>query len=367
MKSIIEKSSPIPLYKQLKKIIENQIKSGEKKPVEMISSEKEFCAIHGISQITVRKAIFELVNEGVLYRIPGKGTFVAHEEHGTRASSKLKTDNVGFVISREHDPIFSNTFYSYIFSGVEEESRAHGYNLIYQVLDEKLMFDPSAFKLIADRKVDGLLLVGEMSHSFISNLKAKDIPVVLVDHFIDGSGLDSVVTDNLKGTSEMIKYLADLGHKQIGFLGSSLEHGSFMERFEGYKAALKKNHLEYNEDYVQTGLLWNGYGVMEKMFKLPKLPTAVFACNDLMAIRAMTAIHDKGLNVPDDISIAGFDDIDTGSQINPPLTTVRVQKEEMGKVGVRRLIQRIKNREKRAEKITLATELVVRKSCKAVK
>src|SRR4030042_1740203 len=101
MKSAIEKSSPIPLYKQLKKIIENQIKSGEKKPGEMISSEKEFCGLHGISQITVRKAIFELVNEGILYRIPGKGTFVAHEEHGSKSTSKLKTDNIGFIISRE--------------------------------------------------------------------------------------------------------------------------------------------------------------------------------------------------------------------------------------------------------------------------
>ncbi|MDD5424073.1 MAG: GntR family transcriptional regulator [Candidatus Omnitrophica bacterium] len=367
MKDSVEKNSSVPLYKQLKRVIENQVKSGEKKPGELVSSEKEFCEKHGISQITVRKAIFELVNEGVLYRIPGKGTFVSGPEQGSRSASKLKTDNIGFVISREHHPIFSNTFYSYVFAGVEEEARAHGYNLIYQVLDEKLMFDPSTFKLIEERKVDGLILTGEMSHSFVSNLKSKDIPIVLVDHLIEDSGLDSVVTDNTKGTSEMIKYLADLGHEHIGFLGATLEHGSFMERFEGYKAALKKNHLEFKEDFVQTGLLWNGYGMMEKMFRLPKMPTAIFACNDLMAVRAMAAIQDKGMKVPDDMSIAGFDDIDMSQQIHPPLTTVRVQKEEMGKAGVKRLIQRIKNSNKRPEKIVVPTELVVRKSCKALK
>jgi len=367
MKDSVEKNSSVPLYKQLKRVIENQVKSGEKKPGELVSSEKEFCEKHGISQITVRKAIFELVNEGVLYRIPGKGTFVSGPEQGSRSASKLKTDNIGFVISREHHPIFSNTFYSYVFAGVEEEARAHGYNLIYQVLDEKLMFDPSTFKLIEERKVDGLILTGEMSHSFVSNLKSKDIPIVLVDHLIEDSGLDSVVTDNTKGTSEMIKYLADLGHEHIGFLGATLEHGSFMERFEGYKAALKKNHLEFKEDFVQTGLLWNGYGMMEKMFRLPKMPTAIFACNDLMAVRAMAAIQDKGMKVTDDMSIAGFDDIDMSQQIHPPLTTVRVQKEEMGKAGVKRLIQRIKNSNKRPEKIVVPTELVVRKSCKALK
>ena len=367
MKDTIEKGSPVPLYKQLKRIIENQIKSGDKKPGDLISSEKEFCQQHGVSQITVRKAIFELVNEGVLYRIAGKGTFVAGPEQGSRGISKLKTDNIGFVISREHHPIFSNTFYSYVFAGVEEEARAHGYNLIYQVLDEKLMFDPSTFKLIEERKVDGLILVGEMSHSFISNLKAKDIPIVLVDHYIENSGLDAVVTDNAKGTADMIKYLADLGHRQIGFLGATLEHGSFMERFEGYKAAMRKNHLELNDDFVQTGLLWNGYGIMEKMFRLEKLPTAIFTCNDLMAIRAMAAIQDKGMKIPEDISIAGFDDIDMSEQIHPPLTTVRVQKDEMGRIGVKRLIQRIKNSSRRAEKVVVPTELVVRKSCKALK
>jgi len=367
MKDSIEKNSPVPLYKQLKHIIENQIKSGQKKPGELISSEKEFCEEHGISQITVRKAIFELVNEGILYRIPGKGTFISGPDQGPRSISRLKTENIGFVISREHHPIFSNTFYSYVFAGVEEEARAHGYNLIYQVLDEKLMFDPSTFKLIEERKVDGLILAGEMSHSFVSNLKAKDIPIVLVDHYIDNSGLDSVVTDNTKGVGEVIRYLADLGHEQIGFLGATLEHGSFMERFEGYTAALKKNRLDFNEELVQTGLLWNGYGIMEKMFRLAKMPTAIFACNDLMAIRAMAAIQDRGMKVPDEISIAGFDDIDMSQQIHPPLTTVRVQKEEMGKTGVKRLIQRIKNSNKKPEKIVVATELVVRKSCRSIK
>lgn len=367
MRDRIDKGSSVPLYKQLKKIIEDQIKSGEKKEGDGIPSEKKFCELYNISQITVRKAIFELVNDGVLYRIPGKGTFITHHEPGLKGTAKLKTDNIGFMISREHHPILSNTFYSNVFSGVEEESRAQGYNLIYQILDEKLTFDPTAFKLIEEKKVDGLLLVGEMPHSFISDLKARDISIVLVDHFVEGSGLDTVVTDNINGTVEIIKYLIDLGHKEIGFVGGSLEHGSLMERFEGYKSTLKKYNLEYNENYVQTGLLWDGYGIMEKMFESSRFPTAIFACNDLMAIRAMAAIQDRGLRIPDDISIAGFDDIDMSSQIHPPLTTVRIQKEEMGRLGVKKLIQRIKNMAKHPERIVLPTELVVRKSCKALK
>ena len=366
MEKKVDKDSATPLYKQLKKIIEDQIKSGEKKEGDGIPSEKKLCELYNISQITVRKAIFELVNDGVLYRIPGKGTFITHQVPGIKGVAKLKTDNIGFVISREHHPILSNTFYSYVFGGVEEESRSQGYNLIYQILDEKLMFEPTTFKLIEERKVDGLLLVGEMPHSFISELKTKDIPIVLVDHYIEGSGIDSIVTDNLNGTAEIMKYLIDLGHKKIGFIGASLEHGSFMERFEGYKIALKKYHLEYNEDYVQTGLLWNGYGIMEKILKSSKPPTAVFTCNDLIAIRAMAAIQDGGLRIPGDISIAGFDDIDMSSQIHPPLTTVRVRKEEMGRLGVRRLIQRIKKKIRRPEKIVLPTELVVRKSCRTL-
>lgn len=190
-KDLMDKTSSIPLYQQLKKALEDQIKSGQLQLGGMIPSEKSLCELYGISQITVRKAIFELVNMGILYRVPGKGTFVASLTSKQATMSPLKTDNIGFVISREHQPIFSNSFYSFVFKGVEEEARAHGYDLFYQILDQKLMADPSSFKLIVEKKVDGLLLVGEMPHSFIFKLKEENIPMVLVDHYIKEAELDA--------------------------------------------------------------------------------------------------------------------------------------------------------------------------------
>ncbi len=365
-KDLMDKTSAMPLYQQLKKVLEEQIKSGQLKLGDMIPSEKSLCELYGISQITARKAIFELVNMGFLYRVPGKGTFVASPAPRQGAIMPLKTDNIGFVISREHHPIFSNSFYSFVFKGVEEEARAHGYDLFYQILDQKLMADPSSFKLIVEKKVDGLLLVGEMPHNFVFRLKEEDIPLVLVDHYIKEAELDAVVTDNEKGTYQVMKYLVDLGHTKIGFLGASLGHGTFMERFRGYKSALKNFGIKYNEDFVQTGLLWDGYAIMDKIFRKQKLPTAIFACNDLMAIKAMAAICDRELRVPDDISVAGFDDIEMSSQIHPPLTTVRVQREQMGALAIRKLIGRIRDKSRYPKKTVLPTELVVRKSCKTV-
>jgi len=365
-KELMNKNSAIPLYQQLKKIIEDQIRSGQLKLGDMIPSEKTLCQIYEISQITARKAIFDLVNMGALYRVPGKGTFVASPTPRQPFQTPLKTDNIGFVISREHHPIFSNSFYSFVFKGVEEEARAHGYNLFYQILDQKLMSDPSSFKLVTEKKVDGLLLVGEMPHSFVVRLKESDIPLVLVDHYVKDVNIDAVVTDNEQGTYQIIKYLIDLGHTKIGFLGATIEHGTFMERFKGYKATLKKFAIDYNEDFIQTGLLWDGYGIMDKMLTKKPLPTAIFACNDLMAIKAMASIQDHGLRVPDDISVVGFDDIEMSSQIHPTLTTVRVQREEMGALAVRKLINRMKDKNKKGEKAVLPTELVVRKSCKPV-
>jgi DNA-binding LacI/PurR family transcriptional regulator len=363
----IEKDSSKPLYRQLQNIIKEQIESQEKKPGDNIPSEKELCNIYGISQITARKAIFELVNDGALYRVPGKGTFVAEAKPGIKTSVRLRTENIAFVISREHHPVFSNSFYSFVFKGAEDEIRAHGYNLFYQTLDEKLMNDLSSFKLIEEKKVDGLLLVGEMNHDFIMKIKDTGIPAVLVDHDIKNIPMDAVTSDNFNGAYEVISYLIDLGHRKIGFVTENLAHGTFHSRFLGYKEALKKHHIPYDENLIESGIPYSGQGILNKLLTQNTVPTAIFNCNDLMAIKAITAAKDRGFNVPEDLSIVGFDDIEVSSQIHPPLTTVRVGREEMGALAVRKLLNRINDKNKKPAKTVLPTELVVRKSCKPIK
>lgn len=360
----LDKFSFVPLYRQLKKIIKTQIETNQKKPGDSIPSEKELCELYGISQITARKAIFELVNEGMLFRVPGKGTFIVEPKPGAKSPLKTKTENIGFIISQEHHPVFSNSFYSLVFNGAEEESRSQGYNLFYQTVDENSMSDLMSFKLIKEKKVDGLLLVGEMNHDFILKLREKEIPLVLVDHWIQGIDLDAIVTDNVNSAFEAVNYLIDLGHRTIGFVSASFQYETFNERFKGYKLALQKHNLEYNENFLQINVPWSGYGVMDKILARKVFPTAIFACNDLIAIRIMTAIQDRNLKIPDDISVIGFDDIDLSSQIYPALTTLRVHKEEMGSLAVKRLIQGINDKERVPKKTVLPTELVTRKSCK---
>lgn len=363
---MIDKTSHVPLYQQVRKSIEERVKSGRLKPGDMIESEKALCKMYNVSQITIRKAISDLVNMGILYRVPGKGTFLASLSEKSKVPFLLKTNNIGFVIRREHHPAFSNPFYSFVFRGVESEARAHGYNLFYQLLDQNMVEDISSFKLVSENKVDGLLLVGEIPHNFIMAIRDKGIPLVLVDHYINDSGLDSVVTENEKGAYQIVKYLIDLGHRKIGFWGASLDHGTFMERFRGYKKALADYDIKFSEDLVETVLLIENDIIVDKMFKSGNMPTAVFACNDLVAIKVMSALQDQGLKVPDDISIAGFDDIELSSQIRPPLTTVRVQREQMGVLAVKKLIKNIERKNNKSEKTVLTTELVVRQSCKAI-
>ena len=360
----MEKDSSKPLYRQLESIIKEQIESGERGPGENILSEKELCNLYDISQITARKAIFELVNNGALYRVPGKGTFVSEAKPGVKSSVRLRTENIAFVISLEHHPVFSNSFYSFVFKGAEDEIRSHGYNLFYQTLDEKIISDISSFKLIEEKKVDGLLLVGEMSHDFVMQMQSIGIPLVLVDHDIRGVELDSVTSDNFNGAFEAVSYLIDLGHRDIGFITENLDHGTFNYRFLGYKEALKKHNIEYDKSLVEAGIPYSGQGILNKLLNQDKAPTAIFNCNDLMAIKAITAARDKGLSIPQDISIVGFDDIEVSSQIHPALTTVRVPREEMGALAVKKLIGRINDKSKKPRKTKLPTELVVRKSCK---
>jgi LacI family transcriptional regulator len=226
------------------------------------------------------------------------------------------------------------------------------------------MSDLTSFKLIEENKVDGLLLVGEMSHDFVMRLNKTGIPIVLVDHDIKGTALDSVTSDNFNGAYEAVSYLIDLGHRDIGFITENLAHGTFHSRFLGYKEALKKHQIEYDENLVEAGIPYTGQGILDKLLKSSKQPTAIFNCNDLIAIKAITAAREKGLSIPDELSIVGFDDIEISSQIHPPLTTVRVRREEMGALAVRKLISRINDKDKKFTKTVMPTELVVRKSCK---
>lgn len=291
-----------------------------------------------------------------------------HPSGIARSLVRRKTENIGFVLYRNPERLFSNPFYSRIVDGVEEQVLTQGYNLLISAFDISSR-GQALPKLIRERNVDGLILAGAISDDFISALRKEGFPIVLVDNYLKNEKINCVVIDNTHGAVDVVEYLFKLGHKKIGFLNGPPLHISNQERLKGYKLRLDELGIKFDQSIVGQGdnTIGGGYNAMQKLLKKRSGITAVFACNDDMAIGAMRAIREKGLEIPNDISLIGFDDIEMAAHTQPPLTTIKVPKEEMGRVAATMLINELEGvGQKAGLRIVMPTELVIRQSCRAI-
>ena len=186
---------------------------------------------------------------------------------------------------------------------------------------------------------------------------------MLVDSYAFGFPFDSVVIDNIGGAIQAVNYLVDRGHRCIGLLGTN-KHSSpdIRERREGYYWALAARQID--EVYVEEGPMQReeGYHALKRLLQRAPHVTAVFAVNDETAIGALQAAHEMRIAVPEELSIIGFDDIDMASEVRPALTTIHVPKMWLGRLGVRRLLERAQSPDAPAVTISVATHLVERNS-----
>nr|HPG00515.1 substrate-binding domain-containing protein [Kiritimatiellia bacterium] len=187
-------------------------------------------------------------------------------------------------------------------------------------------------------------------------------PLILVDHRYGDGRFDTVAINNVVGGRRAVEHLLSLGHRRIGFVGGSLRSPSFRERLDGYREALSEAGIPADESLVQLGESHGGHDSMMRLLDLPEPPTAVFACNDLNAVRALKAARQRGLRVPEDVSLIGYDDASCAVETWPHLTTMRVDAEEMGRLAVRRLVARINGQKGPAEENILVSRLVTRDS-----
>jgi LacI family transcriptional regulator len=257
-----------------------------------------------------------------------------------RGLKKKETENIGVIFYRESQPLSGNPFYSRVLEGIEGELAIKNYNLVLQLVPED--FKDECPKMLRERNVDGVMLVGLQKLKFLEYIQTQQIPAVLIDPQIRIEGFSQVVIDNEHGALLAIQYLINQGHRRIGFISGNLERLSFQQRYLGYQQALEYNNIPFRPDYVRTGGLELGYQHVRDLLQLKEHPTAIFSVNDINAIHGYNAVKDFGYQIPGDISIIGFDDIELSKIINPTLTTVRVYKEELGSIAVRMLLKIIR-------------------------
>lgn len=275
------------------------------------------------------------------------------------------TKSIGMIVTTCETPYFAEIIHS-----VEELCYRQGYSLFLCNTQN----DPEKIKnhldMLAKKRVDGLLVMcAEYTQNSLDLLAAfKDLPMVVMDWGPFNENTDLIQDNSFSGGYIATKYLIDNGHKDIAIISGELTKTTAITRYQGFEKAMQEANLAINPNWIMEGFFEpeDGYECMNKILVQDKLPTAVFCCNDIMALGAISAIGEKGLKVPDDISIIGYDNIHASRFFSPPLTTIHQSKSRLALQAINLLFKRISEKSGEHEIIELYPELVIRKSVKSI-
>ena len=288
-----------------------------------------------------------------------------HPTRSARGLASKTSGNIGFILREDH---FSQAepFYTKIFLGSEFAARDHHYYILLTTVGNRFDEATDIPRFLLEGNVDGLIIAGKVSLRLVDRLEKFGVPIMLVDFQVKSNRFSSVVIDNRGGARAAVTHLLDHGHKDIAFVGGDIEHPSLAERFEGYQETLRDHGLEMQQEFVEVGerdtRIANGEQAMRRLLARAKHPTAIFAANDAMAIGCMRHIKETGLRIPEDIAVVGFDDIEMSALVEPRLTTLRVFKEELGRLALERLVGIMNSTSPKILTTLVPVELVERES-----
>ena len=360
----------IPAYRRLLENLQAEIRSGRYKVGDRLPSEHDLCELHGVSRITVTKALGILTREGWVIRKVGNGTFAANPAAGADASPGART--VGVVLPR----VVGDSFYTELVHGVETELARHDLTMALGFSGGNAESEWRCMQRMAGQHVAGLILFMadlEASWRNVARFRASRIPLALIDHRVPllDDDFETVVSDSLRGGFLATEHLIRLGHRRIGLLSVPVKFSSVLEREEGYRLALAQNGLPYDPGLVVTIEREpdpaGEYPAILGLLSLPTPPTAVFAVNDATAVHTLQSVLKRGYRVPEDLAIVGFDDNDIAALAPVPLTTIRQDKALMGRRAAERIVARYRNPAALPEHVHLDVELVARESSGAVR
>ncbi len=279
-----------------------------------------------------------------------------------RGLRRKRTHVIGLVV-----PDSANPFFAEIARGMEDLSFAHDHSVILCNSDGDPAKEQRYLGVLIEQQVDGIALVSaHATPAHLSMLRQRRIPFVVVDRDLPGLEADCVLADNFQGGYLATRHLLERGHRRIACIAGPSELTPSADRVRGYRRALEEAGIRPREVWVQRGdfRAESGYEAARFFLSLPAKvrPTAIFACNDLMAIGAMRAIGEAGLSIPDDIALVGFDDILLASYVIPPLTTVAQPTYEMGRMAGDLLLRRLGEPDRPPARLILPVRLVVRQS-----
>lgn len=327
---------------------------------------KDIAEIAGVHVSTVSKALRDSsdINEETKQRI----IKIAKEQNYEFKTSKKKSSN-GFGIIGVICPEITSNYYAQIISIIEEEVKKEGYFCIIGFTNFEGNNEKYYLNHLTNANVEGIIFLSEsrdLGKVLLDYKKNVDTPLVLIAQNTETKDFDCIKIDDDYGVRLAVEHLIQLGHKDIGYVGDELSN----TRLDTFMKVIEENKLKINKKWIQvSGDRFEkcGYELMSNILKGDDIPTAVLAAYDDIAIGAIKAISDKGLQVPNDISIVGIDDVRIASYLQPELTTVAGPIEEMGKIAVKLLFKKVEDsRYNVVQNVRLSPRMVQRKSTKAV-
>ena len=287
----------------------------------------------------------------------------------TLGSARQDSRLIGVVVPQTEAGsrlMFQNQFYSEILGSIELCARQKGYHVIISATDA----NESYLTLAKERNLDGIIVIGMYPDSFYQQMKESRIPIVLIDSYCNDHYYHNVRIDDAYGSYLATKYILDCGHRAVAFFSGRIkENGVMKKRLAGYRDALAEYELPFQEELVFEGNIdyKDGIASAQRLMDAGLPATAVVATADILAIGAAKAFYERGVKVPDEISLMGFDDLEIAQYMTPGLTTVKQQISAKGEKAVELLIRNINEPELTKQELILPVSLVERGSVRKIK
>ncbi len=286
---------------------------------------------------------------------------------GARTLSKGKSFNVGVLtyFGTNISP-FKHSLFSDILDSFQSEMNKKNYDLLF-ISKNVRGKDASFLKNCLSRRVDGVLLFGDIKNNELQEVLNSDIPSISFDYL--GNNSSSVSSNNAEMTIKLVDYLVSLGHKKIAFVGGDTENDVSNIRFEAYKKALSKNKIKVDDNLIIVSRYYETDNIektIKSLLELKEKPTAIMFPDDYTAIAAIKILSKFGLSCPNDISITGFDGINVGQMISPTLTTIKQDVKKIGQELAKELLKMLTNNTLEKKHIIVEGQLIEGESVKKI-
>ncbi|MDQ0897991.1 LacI family DNA-binding transcriptional regulator [Paenibacillus sp. V4I7] len=302
----------------------------------------------------VKKATEEALERAII-------TLNYHRNENARRLVMSRTNTIGIVVDN-----ISNIFYSGIIRGIEAVAIKKGYNCIFYSGTSNAKQEASFLHLLFEGQVDGIILLSFQKRDPLELERMMDVPypLALIGDHGEMDGLFSVDIDNASGVADLVTYLHELGHRRVAYISGPAHMGPIKYRLKGLQQKMHELHIEFRPEWVVSSDWTNqgGYEAMKELLKEEGF-TAVIASSDETAIGALRALQEQGIQVPNQMSIVGFDDITLSSWVSPPLTTVRQPLQDVGMKAAEGLFAQIEGEEVERTSHLFKPTLMIRQSC----